>query len=106
MSLPCNPVNHQPADQQPMNLKETQEALIKAMLVIHKVEHVTTTIELCRLGEWEDHRPALDTILRRLAEAGIRVSPSTSKDLGLPEKPFNPFQANNNYRMWQEENPL
>jgi hypothetical protein len=41
--------------------------------MLRATRRIIETIELCRLGVWEEHRPALDSILRDFKSAGFDV---------------------------------
>lgn len=41
--------------------------------MLRATRRIIETIELCRLGVWEEHRPALDSILRDFKAAGFDV---------------------------------
>jgi hypothetical protein len=68
-------------------LKKASNKAIRAHRILNQVSRIVTTIELCRDGVWEDHKPALDSILRDFHAIGyFELSPSTLKELN-PDTP-------------------
>jgi predicted nucleic acid-binding protein len=48
---------------------------------VQSVNKIIETMELCRLGVWEEHRPAIDSILRDLHRAGFEISKRTLNEI-------------------------
>jgi predicted nucleic acid-binding protein len=59
---------------------ETAE-IIRALQSVQSVNNIIETMELCRLGVWEEHRPAIDSILRDLHRAGFEISKRTLNEI-------------------------
>jgi len=58
-------------------LEDAKQSLGVALEHINAVARIITTIELCREGVWEEHKPALDSILRDFDQAGFDINPKT-----------------------------
>jgi hypothetical protein len=58
-------------------LTNARQSLGFAVQQLNAVARIITTIELCREGVWEEHKPALDSILRDFNQAGFDISPDT-----------------------------
>lgn len=58
-------------------LKDAKQSLGFAVGQLRAVARIINTIELCREGVWEEHKPALDSILRDFNQAGFDIDPET-----------------------------
>lgn len=55
--------------------------IMQALQQVQSVNKIIETMELCRLGVWEEHRPAIDSILRDLHRAGFEISKRTLNEI-------------------------
>jgi hypothetical protein len=63
---------------------ELRAALRNASQTLNAVARIVTTIELCRDGIWEEHKPALDSILRdfdKIKAFDGLLAPSTKEEI-------------------------
>jgi hypothetical protein len=67
----------QPTTQRDKHIAHLQAQVRHCNQTLNAVARIITTIELCREGVWEEHKPALDSILRDLNQAGFYISPDT-----------------------------